>query len=823
MASMVQSLSGWFSELRTAARTVRRNARFSAFVVLILAMGFGGAVALFGLVEKVALTEVPVPHADRLVLITARDPKGDRQLLPLTFLRDLETHAEAFDHLSGYTGPMVFVATLPQGISNVGVETVTGDFFGMLGVAPQLGRVLTPADSDVSATAQPVPAVLGYRFWQRAFDGDVSIVGREFPFGTGTAVVVGVLPRRFTGIGVELEPDVFITQQAYAVLNGTSNPRVGARTNFVIARLKEGISLDSGAANLAAVFPGVQRRMMPPTATPAERDALGALSLRAESFRYGFSTFRDNYDGPLRALTWLVGALLALATANLMGLLIARGTSRRAELRVRLALGASNLRLARQFAAEAFVLLALGLAVALPLGVWLSRTLVAMLWTGVSRPELSLFPGPLTWAAIASAALLAFISLGLVPAAIVLRQARRPLSDQNRATRGARRGTAMLLVAQVALSLALVATASLFAKNLGQWYRSGLGFSTDRVTLLGLSQQPNGYKGIVIGPYYQDLIERIQTVPGVEAVGVSYFWATYSRTVGQPDEVFAAGTDDSSASAYLMYATPGFLDSISVPLRVGRDFDWGDDPSRPPVAIVSAGLAAAMAPDGNVIGRRVRVGADGDALEVVGVVNDFRLTDPRVPAPAFVIRPMAQLPRPIGLPSFTVRSGGPVPIDEIRRVVGNQGREYVLRAMSLADRVGTQMVRERLTTRLGAMLAGLSLLIVGIGLGSLLAVTVTARTREFGVRLALGASPRSLWSGVARDSVLLAGLGVALGLPLAGAAGRIVAAVLINVSPTDVTALSVAATVVLATALIAALAPARRAATTDPLTALRSE
>jgi hypothetical protein len=319
------------------------------------------------------------------------------------------------------------------------------------------------------------------------------------------------------------------------------------------------------------------------------------------------------------------------------------------------------------------------------------------------------------------------------------------------------------------------------------------------------------------------MVEELGALPGVGEVGLSQTWARYSRTVQRTEDIFTAGITTPILRAFSDRATPGFFASLGVPLQRGRDFTWDDLPGRPAVAIVTARVAKALVPTGDVLGRRITVGEGSAEVEIVGVVADFLPTDVRIADSAFVFQPLAQLPAATSLPVVTVRATGPVNLNELGRIVAAGGREYVLGALPLAERMDRQLLRERLMAGLGRWAAGLALAIAATGLWSLLAFLVAARTREFGVRLALGASPRSLWAGVARDGLVLGAIGLGFGIPLAAVAGRLIGGVLIGVSRLDATSFLLAGLVLLCTAALAGVQPARRAAGVDPLTALRSE
>jgi predicted permease len=813
-------LTRWFVDLRMAWRGLRRTPAVTALVALLLALGFGGSASMLGLTERLLLTPLPVQHADRLMRFSAVDPKGNHQLMPLSWVDELERSSNAFDAMAGHTGPMTLVAELPHGTVGVAAETVTGGFFDMLGVRPHLGRLLTKAD-DTQPAGVALPVVLGYQFWQREFAGDPSVTGRQFRLDGVVATVIGVAPLSFRGTTVEVASAVFVPQRAYAAAAGIANPRLGPRTNYVIARRTSGTSDEAASASLRAAWTRVRDQMIPPAATAQEREGLRTLDVFAASFRTGTSTLRTSYADPLRVLGWLMAMLLLLATVNLAGLLVARALGRRRELQVRLALGASSRDLQRQFAAEAAILAGLGIAAALPLSYWTSRALVSTLWAGTAPPDLALAPGPLTLFVLLVAGVLVAALLGGIPVLVATRGLQGIPKPAGHGTGG--RAMRALMVAQVSLSVALVFAAGLCAINLQQWRRVDPGFRTEGVTLAYLAQQPNGYRGLVPGPYYRAMVDRLLAIPGVEAAGLTHSWTRYSRVLQRKDDIFVAGSAVPVTQALSDRATPGFFHSIDVPLLRGRDFAWTDEPGAQPVAIVSERLARAIRSDGQVLGTRIRIATSPAELEIVGVVADFLTTDVRAPEAGLVYQSIGQQPAATSLPVISLRASRAIDVAQLRRAVTAGGREYALAVNALADRVDRQLVRERVTAGLGVSVAALALLIVATGLSSLLAFVVSRRLREFGVRLALGASPRSLWMAMVRSSLALAGAGVALGIPLSLAAGKTVGAVLIGVSPSDTLLLAAAGGLVILTAVVVGIQPARRASQTDPLATLRTE
>jgi predicted permease len=813
--------SAWFSDLRSACRTTRRSLGLTAFVALILALGLGAGGGLVALVENIQFRPVASPYADRLAVFSLVTPAGAHRLIPQMTLAELDRRQDVLDGVSGYTGVMVVAADLPSGPAGIGLEVVTNDFFGLLGVVPHLGRLLTSADNGRDSADATLAAVLSYPFWQREFGGDPGVIGRELRLNAVPMTIVGVTPERFTGVNAESQADLTISMNGWGRVTGVNDPRVGIRANFVIARLKEGVTLADAEARLRALWPAV-RVQAAPALTPKELEEFTAQELEFGSFRSGFSALRMRYSESLGVLLWLMGALFVLVAANVAGLLAARRAARDGEIRTRVALGASRVDLVRLSSLEAIVYVGLGLLAAVPLSYWVCTAAAATLWAGSAPMDRAFSPGPVTWSVMALAVLLVLVAAGVLPAMLGARAASRPPGSASHLARAPSRWLGGLVVGQFAACMALVFASSLLAGNLAQWRDIDPGFDVDGITLVYASGQAGGYRDFDPAVYYPQVIDAIEAMPGVERAGLSHSFVRFNRDFSSEKDVFLADGEVAAAQALSERVAPGFFETLGIAVRRGRDFTWADDVSHPNVAIVTESLERAVG-RGSLIGQRIRIDRDERLIEVVGVVNDVRPADVRVTEQTFVFRPTLQEPALARVPVIAVRATTPLAADDLRAVVAGFGREYVLAITTLAERVDRALTRERITSAAGLSLAVLALLVSATGLGSLSSLFVRRRRREIGIRLALGASRAGLVRQVMMRSLGLALIGAAVGVPAAMVTGRLLSAVLINISPTSTVPLALAAVVLLVAAAAAALTPAVRAARTDPITALKTD
>jgi len=815
-------LTGLAADLRAAWRAICRSARSSVFVVALLAAGLGGGSALVMLLESVVLRPLSVPHADRLALIEVLGRDGGHRLMPLKTLAGLERRQSGFDALAGHTPAMSFHAKIDGRLVGASLITVSGDFFELLGVTPYMGRVLTRADNESDPGDGTLPVVVSYDFWQRELGASTEVVGSELELDGRVVTIVGVTERGYRGLGVEGTTDVSITLNTFGRLVGVNDPRVGVRANYVVGRVRQGATLEDAAANLQGVWPAARERGAPPVSAREMEDFL-AQQLDVTSFRSGFSVYRTRYRDALNILLALTAALVFLVSANLAGILIARNAARSGEWRVRRALGARATHLLRLSLCESGLYVAMGLVLAAPIAWWGSGALIRELWLGSSAPDFVAVPGRWTFAIVGAAVVATTIVMGLAPACLASDVGRVSPGTTSTVVPRPRTIIRLMVAGQLAMSLAVACAAGLLARNLTQWWDVDPGFDPDGVTLVYLAGQAGQNDYSALARSLPDLVDRLRAVPGAEAVALSQALTRYSMAVSRPSDVFEVGGPETAVGRALRdRISPGLFAVLKAGRLAGRDFTWADDETQPPVAIVTRRLAETIAPEG-ALGVRIRVGTDARELEIVGVVDQLGTLDPRMRATDFVFTPILQDVFASNVPVVTIRSSAGVSAAALRDIIEPRGFHYVINATTMHGRTSTLLAAERVTAALAVTFGMLALLVASAGLAGLLTYLVEGRRREFGVRLALGASRGQLIGTVVRESVLLVAAGLILGLPAAYGAGRLVEAMLVNVQSTDVVAFTAGGATLMLTALLAALAPALRAARTDPVVALRAE
>ena len=829
----IESLS---QDVRYALRLFRRNPGFALVAVLSLSLGIGANTALFEIVNAVRLRSLPVADPARLVEVRLTDFSGARgsfstwhPAVTYPLWREIEARQQAFDGLFAW-GADTFSLSNGGEIRAARGLWVTGNFFTVLGIRPVLGRALT-ADDDRPGCAPR--AVLSYAFWQKTYGGDPTIIGQPLALSAHPVEIVGVAPPGFHGLEVGRTFDAAIPACADPVFSDDGKGRLESGTDWwlsVFGRLKPGWSPERATAHLLAISPALFRAALPPNYPPVSVQKYLASTLEAQPAGSGLSHLRENYVAPLWLLLGIAGLVLAIACANLANLLLARATARQREFAVRLGLGASRGRVVRQLLTEGVVLALLGTAGALLLANTLSGALLALL--GSSDPGLTLTVGLDTRvAAFAGAlAILTTLLFSLAPAVkgtrlgagAVMRASGRG-TTATRESVGLRRG---LVVAQVAVSVVLLFGSLLFARSLRNVTHVDPGFDSDGVIVAGVTFRRLELPAERRAGFRRDLVERLRALPGVDA----------AASVGiVPISGDAIGNDvwpetDRARRFHIRQnpAGPGYFRTLRIPLVAGRDFDDRDTPSSQRVAIVNETFAAAMPQGGPVIGARFTREATPrtpeTSFEIIGVVRNSKYGDLKeadAPLAFYADTQGAQA----AYTRIALRS--PLPPSAItaamtRTLAGIDPRIGVTYSL-LSANIRDTLLRERLLAMLSAGFGALAALLTVVGLYGLVAYTVTRRTNEIGVRIALGATSNDIARLMVRETGPLLLGGVALGVLLALAGGRTAATLLFGVQPYDPLTLASAVMALTLIAFAASYAPARRATRIQPVTALRAE
>ncbi len=841
-------MSRYVIDLRLAARGLVRAPLFSLIAIASIALGIGASTAVFTLLDQVALRGLPVARPGELVQLSSKGTEsyggglGNGTELSWPMYRDLRDRLPGVDGLFGRAWLSFHVGHAGR-TERVEGELVSGNYFAALGLTPAHGRLLT-ADDDVTPNGAPL-AVLGYDYWQRRFSGKPDVIGQAVIVNGHPLTVVGVAPRGFYGLELLTPADVFVPL--------TMLPRIGPpwlklesrrfRWVQVFGRLAGGTTIDALRARLDPIYASLLAEEATDPAFHAAssetRRAFVSGRLTVIPAPQGPGLLRTSLDQPLRLLMAVASGVLLIACANVANLLIARGASRQRELALRVALGAGRIRLAWLMLAEALLLAVAGSAVGLVLAGWGVSFLVATFApSDVALPVRVTADGRILAFTIAVTALTAIAS-GLVPA---LRSLPASLAPALKAAGGGvireqPRLRRTLVALQVGLSFLLLAGSGLFVRSLDNLQRAPSGLAVDHVLSFQVSPDASGYSPARSSQFVDALRLRLQSLPGVRAAGV----ATVGILEGggwSPDVTVEGFTPKPGQAADTMAnaVTPGFFEALQVAVRLGRTFESRD--RRTPVengedwpyrhAVVNETFVRRYFGGRTPIGRHLGFGSNPGTpmpVEIVGVVADSRYMGvreeplPQVFVPAFEADG-------IGDATFYVRTTAApeASIAAIRReVAALDSGLAVFNIASLDERVARSLRNERLLAGLSITFAGLATLLAMVGLYGVMAYTVSRRTREIGIRIALGARTSQVAVRIVREAGLVVLTGLALSAPLVWWLGRYVRSQLYGIEPADPWTLGLAATGMLAVASLAAAIPARRAARVDPIRALRDE
>jgi putative ABC transport system permease protein len=827
------------NDLTFGLRTLRKNPAFTLVAVLSLALGIGANTAIFQLLDAVRLKTLPVNAPHELAEVRIADMNGARGSFSTWYNAVTNPIWEQLrDRQQGFSG----LAAWGTGTFNLaqGGETrpakalwVSGDFFNVLGVRPEIGRVFT-ADDDRRGCSAP-GVVLSHGFWQREYGGDANVLGRKLTLANHSFDIVGVTPPSFFGLEVGRNFDLALPICADAVVGGANNSLDNGTSWWlmVTGRLKPGWSLPQATSNLQAISAGLFEATLPANYPAINVNNYRAFKLEAVSAASGYSSLREDYERALWLLFGIGGLVLLIACANLANLLLARASGREREMAVKQALGASRWRLMRQLLAESLLLSVSGAALGAFLAQGLSQFLVAFLNTGGNNVFLDL---PLDWRVLGFAAGTAAVTCVLFGLAPALRATRiEPGAAMKASGRGLTAGRERfslrraLVVVQVALSLVLVAGALLFSRSLNKLETVDTGFRQD-----GILVTQAGFTRLNIAPerrlsFKRQMLEAIGAIPGVEAIAETNIVPLGGN--GWSNAVWLDGADtqrklDTSFSRI----SSNYFKTLNIPLIAGRDFSDHDSAGAPKVAIVNETFTRKLLDGVNPIGRRFRIEATPSTpetvYEIVGLVRDTKYKDLRENSgPIAYLADLQELGEPGAGAQFVIHSNlsRTELTGAVKRVLAEVNPAISIKFVDFKTMIGESVLRDRLMATLSGFFGLLALLLASIGLYGILSYGVASRTKEIGIRMALGARSREVLSLILREALLLVLVGVVVGLPVVFASTRFASSLLFGLTPTDPLSLIGAALLLLAVALVAGYIPARRATKVDPLIALRYE
>jgi predicted permease len=810
MGAMIEQV---WQDGRYAARVLRKNPGFTAIVVITLALGIGVNTAIFSLVDGILLRPLPYDQPDRLVRLV----QSQRQIgleawnLSQASFAALRDNTHSLEAVAAYStsGANLTGDGDPERVS---LGTVSADFFKVLGLPPILGRAFragedTPGNNGV--------CVISFGFWQRRFAGDSNIIGRSLNLSSTAIEVVGVMPAGFSFPRPETE--IWIP----LALNPTRTAPYFLRA---IARLAPGVSPSEAETETTAVLWDYARQHPDIGESRVPLDQGSALKTMVTPLK---EVMVGATQKPLLILLCAVGLVLLIACANVANLLLARATSRVREIAVRFALGATPSRVARQLLTESLVLALIGGAGGVMLA-WLGvRMLGRMPTDGIPRIE-AVTVDVRVLAFTAGLALLTGLLFGLMPALRAYRMGMvAAMHEGGRGGTSSRRSNSVLVAAQFALSFVLLIGAGLLLKSFQRLQSVDLGFNPEKLLTMVVSLPARKYsKPDQSLQFYQGLIDRLRSLPGVRAAGLT----TNIPFVGDDNtdnfivEGHEPGTGDEGVQGQLLSMTPGNLQAMGIPLLRGRDFLEADKSNSQLVAIVDETLARMYWPDGDAVGKRVETTGDMQWMTIVGVVGGIKQDGFAEKLQPHIYAPLAQTPTQ--LVKLVIKTDGPPnsTIGAVRTVVSGLDPDipvYSIRSMN--DVIGRTLNSQRLTNLLLTSFSVLALLLAAVGIYGTMSLYVGSRKNEFGIRLALGAQPRVLLRLVLREGMLLIAAGIAIGVGGALVLTRAIASLLFEVSPTDPVVFTGVPLLLVFVALAACFVPARRASRVDPMVALRCE
>jgi len=829
-AETTREMWGWntaerlWQDVCYAIRGMRRSPGFTAVTLLSLALGIGANTAIFSLVNTLMLRTLPVEHPEQLAEPLHRfQDEPHFNTFSWRQYQYFLAHNDVFSGLVGMYGvnhdfgSFFHVRDRGSEAERVDGVCVTGNFFPMLGVKPALGRLIGPEDDRLSAPG-PV-AVVSWSYWKDRFNLDPAIIGKRITVEGFPVTIAGVTARGFRGLSLDNPQDMWLPlAMAPSLVAGTSVERSSL---MLVGRLKPGVAIEQARAEMAVLF----RQAVAEEPASRAKAFLSAMQFEMEGAGAGLSRARDEFARPLMLLMGVVSLLLLVACANVAGMLAARGAARQHELALRVSLGASRCRLARQALTESLLLSGSGTLLGAGVAYFGATVLVRIVAGGRERIEIHPVPDAHVLLFTAGLALLTGVLFGLAPVLHAWSTApatslRAGKGGDTRVRRLVGKG---LVTAQAALSVGLLSAAGLFIQHLSSVY-AGLGFERDHVLLATLDPSRTGYSRAQLARPYQEILERLRALPQVRSATLS--GVTPVLGAGANRDATVEGYQDKPGELrYLAenWVGPGYFETFGTPLLRGRDFTFQDE-GGPRAAIVNQAMARHYFEDGNPLGKHVTFDGDTKPYEIVGVVGDAKYIDPREASGRIIYFNAFQEGHLFSRFSMRTRGAPAGVAGDFRRIVDSVLKNAAVeRITTLEEQVDASLVPERLVVTLSGLFGALGALLAAIGTYGLLAYWVARRSNEIGIRMALGATPGGIARTVVGEALGTTCAGLVIGAPLAYWARRAAAGLVPGLPVKGAAAIAASAVIMILVALLAAYVPARRASRLDPMEALRHE
>jgi predicted permease len=806
-------------DLRYAARMLRKNPGFAVVSVITLALGIGANTAIFSILDPLLLRRLPVQRPDELVRVDAAGTLGNAGAWEDFTYEHFRSQKQVFSGVIAFV-PRDLDDVVHDGRSGSGhAEIVSQNYFTVLGVRPFAGSLDCQQDEAGNVV------VLGFNYWRREFGAEPGAVGKAMQVQGKPVTIIGIAPPEFFGMKVGEEADFYMPSPARRQQNGSSGPALD--WFLMVGRLKPGVSLAQAASGLQPVLREIQTQSDVPAVE--QRQMMDHLVLTSAA--RGLSGLRHRFSLPARILMCVVGLVLLIACANVANLLLAQGSARRREIAVRLALGAGKLRLVRQLLTESTVLALTGAAAGLIVARWTSRVIVASLSDAQNHIVLATpLSGRVLLFSLAST-MLAVLLCGLAPALAATRvdvSADIKTTAAGRTHGGPARFGSLMVVGQVAMSVTALVAGGMLLHSLLNLETMNVGFEPEHVLALDMNGNAKGHTQDQVKNFYDRLLEKASALPGVRSATFSSFAPVSGGMFGINLKVegYAARSGE-ELKAFECAARPGYFNTLGIELLQGRDFNLQDSPDSPRVVVINRSLARHYFGGQNPLGKRIEFVEGNRILQIVGVVADSKYNDLREEATDFLYIDLLQYPSmPYARGTLSVRAAGNVALlrnalPEIVRSVDPSVR--VTRLATLRERIDDSLHTDRLVAALCGALSLLALSLAGVGMYGILAFSVSRRTSEIGVRMALGADRDDIFRLVVGQGMKMVLLGLLSGSAAALACAGLLKSLLFGVGRGDPLTFLGIWLLLAATAAVACYLPARRAAGVEPLVALRNE
>ncbi len=830
-----------WQDLRYGFRMLAKNPGLAAVAFLTIALGIGANTAIFSITDQVLFRSLPVVRPQELVILQSPGPKPGRtrsdgdpgESFSYPMYKDLRDRNQVFSGVLARLDVALSVSGQGQTERALG-ELVSGNYFEVLGVRPAIGRLLTSQD-ETAPGANPV-AVLSYGYWTRHFGNDPSVLNRQISVNGTSLTIVGVSQAGFTGIQLGQLPNIFIPVTMKALMTPNWDGLLDRKDNWLalMGRLKPGMTPARAVAGLASIYrPILEQQATEFKMSGESKNNYLAKHLLLEPGVNGRQILQRDARGPLLFLMTMVVLVLLIACANLASLLIARGEARQREMALRLTLGAGRGRLVRQLLTENLLLALAGGALGLLVAQWTLAAIVSSIPANVGALGIEARLDQRVLAFAIGLSIVAGFLFGLAPALRATRASLQSvLKDQGSSASSSTADVRLrkwLMISQVGLTAVLLAGAGLFAKSLINLNRVDLGLRTDHMIQFSLEPESNRYTPTQTIAFFDRLREGIAALPGIRSVSLAEIPVLDGSSSSSNITVEGyVAQENENTDVWRNNVGPNYFSTMGTALIAGREFSNSDTATSPKVAIVNEAFAKRFLKGGNAVGHRFGMGSGNDThldIEIVGMVQNSKGADVREHFEPFMYFPYSQDPAVGSATIYTRTSQDPIAMAAALRktVAGYDPNLPVFHLMTLEEQVDESVYADRLVTYLSTCLALLASLLAAIGLYGVMAYVVARRTREIGIRMALGATQKNVSWLILSDVIRMTLIGLAIGLPCAYAIGRLVQSLLYGVKASDPIVFLASAVLLAVVTLVAGGLPAMKAASVDPMVALRYE